>query len=93
MASLIDDLKLQTINERELTVCAFESHSTQSNQRSLVQFNMNGVWTNSMVSITAYESAYMLSAQPAVPQDVKTLAYAHRKIFPWRFSSVITIGR
>jgi hypothetical protein len=31
-----------------------------------------------MVSITAYESTHTLLAQPAVSQDVKTLAYAHR---------------
>jgi len=39
-ASLIDDLKLQAISERELTVCAFESHFTQSSRRRLVRFNM-----------------------------------------------------
>jgi hypothetical protein len=31
-----------------------------------------------MVSITAYECAHELSAQPAVPQDVMTLAYARK---------------
>lgn len=31
-----------------------------------------------MVSITAYESAHTLSAQPAVPQDVTTLAYTRK---------------
>jgi hypothetical protein len=77
-ASLIDDLKLQAINEKELTVCAFESKSAQSSRRRLVRFNMKGVWTHSTVSITAYESAHALSAQPAVPQDVKTLAYTRK---------------
>ena len=76
--TLIDDLKLQTTNEKELTVCAFQSHSTKSSRRRLVRFNMKSAWTNSMVSITAYESAHTLSAQPAVPQDVKTLAYTRK---------------
>jgi len=76
--TLIDDLKLQTINEKELTVCAFESCSTKSSRCRLVRFNMKGAWTNSMVSITAYESAHTLSAQPAVPQDVTTLAYTRK---------------
>jgi len=31
-----------------------------------------------MVSITAYDSTQALSAQPAVPHDVKTLAHARR---------------
>jgi hypothetical protein len=39
---------------------------------------MKGVWTGSTVSITAYESAHALSAQPVVPQEVKTLAYARK---------------
>ena len=39
---------------------------------------MKGVWTHSTVSITAYERAHVLSAQPAVPQDVKTLANARK---------------
>jgi len=78
-AHFTDDLKLQAINERELTVCAFESQSTQSRRRRLVQFNMKGLWTHSMVSITAYESAHLLLAQPPVPQNVKTLASAHKR--------------
>jgi len=32
----------------------------------------------SLVSITAYESAHLLSAQPPVPQDVKTLASSRK---------------
>ena len=76
--SLIDDLKLQAINEKELTVCTFESQSTRSSRLRLVRFNMKGVWTHSSVSITAYESVHALSAQPAVPQDVKNLAYTRR---------------
>jgi hypothetical protein len=75
-AHLTDDLKLQAINERELNVCAFELPSTQSSRRRLVRFDMKGVWTHSVVSITAYESAHTLLAQPAVPQDIKTLVSA-----------------
>jgi hypothetical protein len=39
---------------------------------------MKGVWTHAAVAINAYESTHALSAQPAVPQDVKTLALAHK---------------
>jgi hypothetical protein len=39
---------------------------------------MKGFWINSTVSITAYESAYPLSAPPAVPQEVRTLAYTRK---------------
>ena len=41
-ASLIDDLKLQAVNERELSVCAFESQSSRPSRRRLVRFNMEG---------------------------------------------------
>ena len=76
VASLIYDLKLQAISERELTVCGFEAQSTQSSRRRLVRFNMKGVWAHFAVSITAYESTHALSAQPAVPHDVTTLPHA-----------------
>jgi hypothetical protein len=76
VASLIYDLKLQAISERELTVCGFAAQSTQSSRRRLVRFNMKGVWTHFAVSITAYESTHALSAQPAVPHDVTTLPHA-----------------
>jgi len=75
-ASLIVDLKLQPINEREVTVCAFACQSTQSSRRGIVRLNMKGIWTHFAVSIIAFESAHVLSAQPAVPQDVRILAYA-----------------
>ena len=39
---------------------------------------MKGVWTHFVVPITAYESTPALSTQPAVPEDVKTLAYASK---------------
>jgi len=77
-ASLIDDLKLEAISERELTVCEFESQSAQLSKRKLVRFDMKGVWTHSAVAITTYESTHALSAQPAVPQEVKTLAHARK---------------
>ena len=77
-AHLLDDLNLQVIKKRELTVCAFEPPSTHSSWWRLVQFDMKGVWTHSMISITAYGNARVLSAQPALPQDVKTLAYARK---------------
>jgi hypothetical protein len=77
-ASLIHDLKLQAISEKELTVWVYESKSAQSSRRRLVRFNIKGVWTHSTVSITAYEGAHALSAQPAVPQYVKTLAYTSK---------------
>lgn len=41
-------------------------------------FDMKGVWTHSVASITAYESAHALPAQPPVPQDFKTLASARQ---------------
>jgi len=77
-ASLIDDLKLEAINERDLTACAFESQSAQLSKRRLVRFDMKGVWTHSAFTITPYESTHALSAQPAVPQDVKTLAHVRK---------------
>jgi hypothetical protein len=37
---------------------------------------MKGIWKYSADSITAYKSTRALSAQPALPQDVTSLAHA-----------------
>jgi hypothetical protein len=42
-ASLIDNLKLEAISERELAVCAFESQPTRMSKRRLVRFNLGGL--------------------------------------------------
>lgn len=57
--TLIEDLKLNTIDERELTVCAFESRSTKSSRRRLVRFNMKCAWTNSTLRMNENRQMYI----------------------------------
>lgn len=76
--TLVDELKLEVMDQRELTVCTFESQSNTSTKRKLIRFNMKGAWTNSTVPVCAYECSHTLSPQPAVPQDVKTLAQTRK---------------
>jgi len=66
-APLIDNLKLQAINEQELTVCAFESPSTQSSRHRLIRFDMKGVWTHSTAShhcVREYPRTFGLASCP-----------------------------
>ena len=44
--SIIDDLQLEVIDQRDLSVTAFESHPTATSWRRLVPFTMRGVRTS-----------------------------------------------
>lgn len=55
--SIIDALKLDVIDWRNLAVSAFES-SVTPNTRRLVHLDLEGIWTTSSTTITAFESAY-----------------------------------
>jgi hypothetical protein len=76
--NLIEDLRLRIIEHRELSVSAFESQSVLSSQRRLVRFKITGAWSNRTIPINAFESAHTLSPQPAVPQEVRTVAPGRR---------------
>jgi hypothetical protein len=71
--SVIDDLKLETIERRQLSLSAFEITSVVSNPRRLVRLDLKGIWTNSTTSITAFESAHAFSPHPTVPYDISLM--------------------
>jgi len=56
--SIIDALKLDVIDRRNMAVSAFESSSVTSGLRRLVRLDLRGIWTNFNTTITAFESAY-----------------------------------
>ena len=76
--SIIDDLQLEVIDQRDLSVTAFESHPTAPSWRRLVRFIMRGVRTRFSTSLTAFESTHAFSHHPVVPRDIKTLAYSRK---------------
>ena len=67
--SIINDLKLEVIDHRDLAISAFESTAVPS-QRRLVRLDLRGIWTNSTTCATALESSHAFTPQPAVPHDV-----------------------
>jgi hypothetical protein len=73
--SIVEALKLDVIDQRDLAVSAFESSSVTSSSRKLVHLDMRGIWTNSSTTITAFESAYEFLPQPTVPHDVNMLTH------------------
>jgi hypothetical protein len=81
--TLIEDLKLRTVEHRELNVSAFESQPTSPSQCRLVRFNVKGIWSNCTIPISAFESGRTLSPQPAVPQEVGNMAHG-RKIWIYK---------
>jgi hypothetical protein len=75
---LIEDLKLRTIENRELNVSAFESQPDPPSRRRLVRFNATWIWSICTIPISAFESGHTLLPQPAVPQEVGNLARGRR---------------
>jgi len=76
--SIIDDLQLEVIDQRDLSVTAFESYPTAPGCRRLVRFSMRGAGTRVSTSLTAFESTHAFSHHPVVPYDIKTLAHARK---------------
>jgi hypothetical protein len=72
--SVIDDLQLEVIEQRDLSVTVFETYPTASGRRRFVRFHMRGTGTNASTLLTAFESTHAFSHHPAVPRDIKTLA-------------------
>jgi len=68
--SIIDALKLDVIDRRNLAVSAFDSSSILSRSRRLVRLDLRGVWTNFNTTVTAFESAYEFLPKPTVPRDI-----------------------
>jgi hypothetical protein len=69
--AIIDALKLEVIEKRNLAVSAFESSSVMSCSRRLLRLDLRGIWTNFNTNITAIDSECMFLPQPTVPRDIK----------------------
>jgi hypothetical protein len=72
--TLIDDLKLEIVDCRDLVVSAFESRSSDSGPRRVARFCAKSIWGNTTVPITAFESTYALCPHPTVPHDITIMA-------------------
>ena len=66
------------IDQRDLSVTAFESYPTAPGWRRLVRFNVRGAGTRVSISLTAFESTHDFSHHPVAPYDIKTLAHARK---------------
>ena len=76
--SVIDDLQLEVIDQRDLSVTAFESFPAPPGRRRYVRFNIRGNGTNVLTYLTAFESTHAFSHHPTVPHDIKTMAQARK---------------
>ena len=76
--SIIDDLPLELIDQRDLSVTAFESNPTAHGWRTLVSFIVRGARTRVSTSLTAFESTHAFSHHPVAPHDIKRLAHARK---------------
>jgi hypothetical protein len=75
---VIDNLQLEVIDQRDLSVTAFETYQAPPGRRRFVCFNMRGIGTNASTSLTAFESTHAFSHHPTVPHDIKTLAHTRK---------------
>ena len=76
--SIVDELRLDVVDRRDLAVGTFEKPPTAPSPRRLVKFSLKSAWTNSIARITAFESNHVFCTQQAVPHDVRVLAYARK---------------
>jgi len=72
--TLIDNLKLEVVDRRDLLVSAFESWSSDSGPCSGVCFCAKSIWKNTTEPITAFESTHALCSHPTVPHDITIMA-------------------
>ena len=79
--SIIDALKLDVPDRRNLAFSAFESSSDTSCSRRLVRLDLRGIWTNFNTPVTAFESAYEFLPQPKVPRDVNITTHTPKLQF------------
>jgi len=76
--TLIEDLKLDVVDRRNLVVSAFESRSSDSDPRRVARFCAKSIWTNTVVTITAFESTHALCPHPTVSHDITIMALTRK---------------
>ena len=67
--NLIDDLKVEVVDCRDLVVSAFESRSSDSGPQSVAHFSAKSIWKNTTVPITAFESTHAFCSHPTVSHN------------------------
>ena len=72
--TLIDDLKLEVVDHRDLVVSAFESQSSESGPLRVARFCAKSIWKNITIPITAFESTHALCPHPTVPHDISIMS-------------------
>jgi len=71
--SLVDQLQLPVLDQRDVIITPFESTAPAPQSRRLVQFTLEGIWAKTTLTVTAVGSAHTYSAHPTIPHDVSTL--------------------
>ena len=56
--SIIDTMKVDVVDQRNMAVGAFELQSIRSSSQRLFRLDLRGICTNSSTTIIAFESAY-----------------------------------
>jgi hypothetical protein len=71
-SSLVDQLQLPVLEQRDVIITPFESPAPAPYSRRLVQFTLQGIWAKA-TTVTAFESAHTYSAQTTIPHDLSAL--------------------
>ena len=71
--SLVDQLQLSFLDQRDVIITPFESTAPSRHPRRLVQFTLQGIWAKTTLTITAFDSAHTYSTHPPIPHDVSPL--------------------
>jgi hypothetical protein len=76
--SLINQLKLEVLEKREIIITPFESTTAASQARLLFHVDIQGAQTKTQVSLTAMENDNTYSLHPTVPREVSRLPFTSK---------------
>jgi hypothetical protein len=89
--SLVDHLQLRVLDRRDVIISPFESSTPTPHSRRLVRFTVQGMWADTNVSITAFDSSHTYVVQPKSsrnlnaarkPLVVQLWASRYREMYP-----------
>ena len=75
---LIDELKLEIADCRNLVVSAFDPRFSDSGPRRAGLFGAKSIWGNTTVRITEFESTHALCPHPTIPHDITIVAQTRK---------------
>jgi len=76
--TLIDDLKLEVVDRRDLVVSAFELKSSESSPRRIARLYAKSAWNNTTIPITDFERFHAFCPHTTAPYEITMMAQTRK---------------